>query len=89
MAGAPGGNFVGKASENHETRADSLAVNLRLNAGQQVKLFLGQEGRCICDKNIKENLMGDQKDLVCFTFTYCFQFAFFRVSSFVLYQPMI
>nr|CAD2183110.1 unnamed protein product [Meloidogyne enterolobii] len=63
MAGAPGGNFVGKASENHETRADSLAVNLRLNAGQQVKLFLGQEGRCICDKNIKENLMGDQKDL--------------------------
>uniref|UniRef100_A0A915M3Z3 receptor protein-tyrosine kinase n=1 Tax=Meloidogyne javanica TaxID=6303 RepID=A0A915M3Z3_MELJA len=63
MAGAPGGNFVGIAGDNHETRADSLAVNLRLNAGQQVKLFLGQEGRCICDKNIGENLMGDQKDL--------------------------
>ncbi|CAK5025320.1 unnamed protein product [Meloidogyne enterolobii] len=62
MAGAPGGNFVGEASDNHATWADSLAVNLRLNAGQQVKLFLGQEGRCICDKN-RENLMGDQKDL--------------------------
>jgi len=89
MAGAPGGNFVGIAGDNHETRADSLAVNLRLNAGQQVKLFLGQEGRCICDKNIGENLMGDQKDLVCFILTYCFQFIFLRVSSFVLYQPII
>uniref|UniRef100_A0A1I8BMQ4 LAM_G_DOMAIN domain-containing protein n=1 Tax=Meloidogyne hapla TaxID=6305 RepID=A0A1I8BMQ4_MELHA len=63
MAGAPGGYFIGKDGDSHKTWADRLAVNLHLNAGQQVKLFLGQQGKCICDKNMGEKLLNDRKDL--------------------------
>ena len=66
MAGAPGG-YISSMRRNNNTGADSLAVNLLLNAGQQVKLLLGQEGECICDKNkIGEQLQDDQKELVWF-----------------------